>query len=103
MDTLSFFVGFFVGIFATILVISEGKKKLNDLDQDDGTKDPEMDDHNEYYVKLPYKAEIVRIMIEEPLDLNHRVTLDGTTYKVVAVDHKENGHTVFTLTYHIND
>lgn len=97
MDSLSFFVGFFVGICAAILFFSERKKELNE--QKENFDEPEMDDQNEFYVKLPDKADIVRIMIEEPLDLNHRVTLDGTTYKVVAVDHKENGHTVFTLTW----
>lgn len=92
--TAFFFLGFFVGIAATVLFISEKKKE-----DETNEFDPTMDDENEYYVKLPDKSEIVNIVIEEPLGLNHRINLDGTWYKVIAVEHKDNGHTVFILNW----
>jgi len=93
MDAISFFVGFFVGIGATILVITEIKRDKDEEVLSEST----MDDENEYYVKLPDKQEIVSIVIEEPLNLNHKINLDGTWYKVISVEHNDNGHTIFVL------
>jgi hypothetical protein len=94
METLFFFIGFFVGIGATVLVISENKR-----DDDAAQLEPTMDDENEYYVKLPDREDIINIVIEEPLNLNHKISLDGCWYKVIAVEHNNNGHTIFILNW----
>jgi len=93
METLFFFIGFFVGIGATVLFVTENK---ND-DEAAAQPEPTMDDENEYYVKLPDREDIVNIVIEEPLNMNHKISLDGCWYKVIAVEHRDNGHTIFVL------
>lgn len=92
-------IGLAFGIFFGYIIFKP-KEKIEEIKRiDDQPEEQLMDDENSFYVQLPNNPEIREILIEEPLNLNHKIMLDDVTYKVIDITHKENGHTVFLLNW----
>ena len=93
MGFSTFILGLVIGYMLGLYFAS----RKNNPEQEEEVNTSSMDGEQQYYVQLPFTAEIRKILIEEPLELEHLVTLDNVTYKVIRVNHTENKHTIFIL------
>lgn len=122
MEYLYFFGGLFVGAVGIWCFLSsnydlvesvtdeESETQKETVEEEDdetvveeGFDDETEDDSNYFYVKFPHQPRPIEICIEEQLEAGHYLYYRDENYRITAVQHKSDGHTVFLADLIIRD